>query len=122
MITYKEYKVLKLIKTITDEEAVTGNQFTTYIMTDKIAKRLHFKEYELYDILFTLSEKCLIKQMYNEKTEEFYTVKINNHGLAALKNYIPDLLKNIFIKYIWVIIVAIITAYLTAYFTVKLTL
>ena len=124
MLTYREYKVLSLIKQIYDEESLNSNYSSSFKFQEKIIEKvseLNIEVYELNEIMRSLDKKGYICNIFNNDTKDIYCTEIMDSGKVALKNYKKDLVIFIFNKYIWIVLTIIITAILTGYFTAYFT-
>lgn len=115
MITNKEYKILRLINQVKDEEN-TSIHTQELLLKCKIDK-LKIEDYELNETMRSLNKQEYICNLFNNDANSIYGTEITDSGLVALKNYKKYLAKYIFKRYIWVFFTILATAALTGYFT-----
>ena len=96
MLSYKQYKILKLIDKYQKEKSIDKNSYKhkSQILLDDFWKKTKYKKYSVETILSKLCTDGYIKDTTQEIITDIHAVTITNEGYDALDNYIKSKITN----------------------------
>lgn len=121
-MTYREYKLLRVVKEIIELKRITSTveikpDAIVFVWVSDIEMKTKSSAIKLNPILKQLSTYGFIVDLYNAEEDKFYQISITNAGLDAVAEY----KKGIFIDFVkrWVpkIFMALLAIAATVFFT-----
>lgn len=121
-MTYREYKLLRVIKEITELKRITSAveikpDAIVFVWVSDLEAKTKFSAVKLNPILKQLSTYGFIVDLYNAEEDKFYQISITNTGLNAVTGYKKGIVFDFLRKWIPQILMAILIVFATVFFT-----